>query len=49
MNNLAPMRNCPGGAKLAKLAAGVIVSAIKFGESLSKFMVPIALLEKFGS
>ena len=27
----------------------VIVSAIKFGESLSKFMIPIALLEKFGS
>ena len=26
-----------------------IVSAIKFGESLSKFMIPIALLEKFGS
>ena len=26
-----------------------ILSAIKFGESLSKFMIPIALLEKFGS
>ena len=26
-----------------------IMSAIKFGESLSKFMIPIALLEKFGS
>ena len=26
-----------------------IVSAIKFGESLSKFMIPISLLEKFGS
>ena len=25
------------------------MSAIKFGESLSKFMIPIALLEKFGS
>ena len=25
-----------------------IVSAIKFGESLSKFMISIALLEKFG-
>ena len=25
------------------------MSAIKFGESLSKFTVPIALLEKFGS
>ena len=25
-----------------------IVSAIQFGESLSKFMIPIALLEKFG-
>ena len=25
-----------------------IVSAIKFGEKLSKFMIPIALLEKFG-
>ena len=26
-----------------------IVSAIKFGESVSKFMIPIALLEKFCS
>ena len=26
-----------------------IGSAIKFGESLSKFMIPIALLENFGS
>ena len=26
-----------------------IVSAIKFGESLSKFMIPIAQLQKFGS
>ena len=26
-----------------------IVSAIKFGESLSKFRIPIVLLEKFGS
>ena len=26
-----------------------IVSAIKFGESLLKFMIPIALLKKFGS
>ena len=25
------------------------MSAIKFGESLSKFMIPIALLEKFSS
>ena len=25
------------------------MSAIKFGESLSKFMIPIALLEKSGS
>ena len=25
------------------------MSAIKFGESLSKFMIPITLLEKFGS
>ena len=25
------------------------MSAIKYGESLSKFMIPIALLEKFGS
>ena len=25
------------------------MSAIKFGESLSKFMIPIALLEKLGS
>ena len=25
------------------------MSAIKFGESLSKFMIPIALLDKFGS
>ena len=25
------------------------MSAIKFGESLSKFMIPIALLEKFGT
>ena len=25
------------------------MSAIKFGERLSKFMIPIALLEKFGS
>ena len=26
-----------------------IVSTIKFGESVSKFIVPIALLEMFGS
>ena len=25
------------------------MSAIKFGESLSKFMIPIALLKKFGN
>ena len=25
------------------------MSAIKFGESLSKFMIPVALLKKFGS
>ena len=41
----------PGGPSNRQKSSGPdqLQSAIKFGESLSKFMIPIALLEKFGS